>query len=289
MSSRKPRRPPAARPGNDGAPERPAPGAAGSAAGPGRAGSTAKDQAPAETAAPTVLHFPEPPRRKLRRRIWTGVAAALVLVAVAIGVLVFSPVLAVKTISVHGTGLVPAAQVDKLLAPLAGKPLPQIAESDVRALLAGIPAVADVKVEARPPSELAVRITERVPVALLKAGKRYALVDEDGRQLATVKTRAAAKLPLINAAKAKKDPDVFRTITAVLGALPPKILARLDHASAKSVDSVQLELKDGTSVLWGNAGQRELKAKVLEALLKADPEVPIQVYDVSTPTRPVTR
>jgi cell division protein FtsQ len=236
-----------------------------------------------------VLHFPEPPRRKLRRRIWMGVAAVLVLVAVAIGVLVFSPLLAVKTISVQGTDLVPAGQVDKLLAPLAGKPLPQIAESDVRTLLAGVPAVADVKVEARPPSELAVRITERVPVAVLKAGKRYALVDEEGRKLASVKTREAAKLPLIDAAKAKKDPDVFRTITAVLGALPPKILARLDHASGKSVDSVQLELKDGTSVLWGNAEQRELKATVLEALLKADPDVPIQVYDVSTPTRPVTR
>jgi cell division protein FtsQ len=279
VSGRKPRRPPAARPAAGGGPDRAKAGTAGSA----------KVQPPAESAAPTVLHFPEPPGRKLRRRIWISVAAVLVLVAGTLGVLVFSPLLAVKTISVQGTDLVPAGQVDELLAPLAGTPLPQIAESDVRTLLAGVPAVADVKVEARPPSELAVRITERVPVAVLKAGKRYALVDEEGRQLASVKSRDTAKLPLINAAKAKKDPDVFRTITAVLGALPPKILARLDHASAKSVDSVQLQLKDGTSVLWGNAEQRELKAKVLEALLKADPEVPILVYDVSTPTRPVTR
>jgi cell division protein FtsQ len=149
--------------------------------------------------------------------------------------------------------------------------------------------VADVKVEARPPSELAVRITERVPVAVLRSGKRFALIDAEGRRLTSVKSRDAVKLPLIDAAKAKKDPEVFKTITAVLGALPQKVLARLDHASAKSVDSVQLELKDGTSVLWGNAGERVLKAKVLEALLNADPEVPIQVYDVSTPTRPVTR
>lgn len=278
MSSRKPHRPPAAPPPSAG-PGRTRTGSAGGA----------KVHSPAEPAAPTVLHFPEPPGRKIRRRIWISVVAVLVLVAGTIGVLVFSPLLAVKTISVQGTDLVPAGQVDKLLAPLAGTPLPQIAESDVRALLASVPAVADVKVEARPPSELAVRITERVPVALLKDGTGYALVDEEGRQLASVKSREAAKLPLINAAKAKKDPDVFRTITAVLGALPAKILARLDHASAKTVDSVQLQLKDGTSVLWGNAEQRELKAKVLEALLKADPQVPIQVYDVSTPARPVTR
>ncbi|MFD1214730.1 cell division protein FtsQ/DivIB, partial [Arthrobacter sp. GCM10027362] len=247
------------------------------------------DAPPARPAESTVLRFPEPARRKIRRRVWIGAAVVLVLVAAAIGVLVFSPVLAVKTISVSGTSLIPAREVDDRLAPLAGTPLPQVSEAEVRSRLDGLAAVSDVKVEARPPSELSVRIIERVPVAVLKAGKSYALIDEEGRRLASVKSRGSAKLPLIDAAKAKKDPEVFRTITAVLGALPPKILARLDHASAKSVDSVKLELKDGTSVLWGNAGERELKAKVLEALLNADPEVPIQVYDVSTPTRPVTR
>ncbi|NKX49556.1 FtsQ-type POTRA domain-containing protein, partial [Arthrobacter deserti] len=221
MTGRRPRRPPAPRSGQPPAagrakastPKVQAPGQDAAAQGPPPAGSAG--------AASTVLHFPEPAGRKIRRRVWTGVALVLVLVAATIGVLVFSPVLAVKTITVQGTDLVPAQQVDSLLAPLAGTPLPQITDADVRSLLAEVPAVAGVKVEARPPSELAVRITERVPVAVLKAGKRYALDDEEGRRLASVKSRDSVKLPLINAAKARKDPEVFRTITAVLGALPP--------------------------------------------------------------------
>ena len=43
-------------------------------------------------------------------------------------------------------------------------------------------------------------------------------------------------------------------------------------------------------MLWGNDSQLELKAKVFEALLNApEPEVEVEVYDVSTPTMPVTR
>ena len=72
--------------------------------------------------------------------------------------------------------------------------------------------------------------------------------------------------------------------------LPPEILARLNHASAKSVDSVSLSLSGNQRIFWGSAEGNAPKAKVLEALLKvpaADP--PVKEYDVSTPDRPVTR
>ena len=77
----------------------------------------------------------------------------------------------------------------------------------------------------------------------------------------------------------------------VLAALPADVLARLSDASAKSVDAVELKLVDGQTIVWGNAGEKELKAKVLAALLKApaNPKNPVQVYDVSVPRHPVTR
>ena len=54
---------------------------------------------------------------------------------------------------------------------------------------------------------------------------------------------------------------------------------------------MELKLVDGQTIIWGNAGEKELKAKVLEALLKvpADPKNPVSVYDVSVPRHPVTR
>jgi cell division protein FtsQ len=43
--------------------------------------------------------------------------------------------------------------------------------------------------------------------------------------------------------------------------------------------------------VWGNAEDKELKAKALEALLKMppDPKVPVSVYDVSVPRHPFTK
>lgn len=238
----------------------------------------------------TVVAFPEPPGRKLRRRIWIGVATAAVLVVALILVLVFSPVLAIKTITVTGTDLTPEKTVDEALAPLKEQPLPQVGDDDVRPLLEGLPAVLDVTVEARPPSELAVEITERIPVAVLETGKTFALIDAEGKRIGSVKERKSAELPLIDESAASKDQEIFRTITAVLSALPADILAQLEHASAKSIDSVELQLTNGQKVLWGNDSQLELKAKVFEALLNApEPEVEVEVYDVSTPTMPVTR
>jgi cell division protein FtsQ len=238
----------------------------------------------------TVVAFPEPPGRKLRRRIWIGVATAAVLVVALILVLVFSPVLAIKTITVTGTDLTSEKTVDEALAPLKEQPLPQVGDDDVRPLLEGLPAVLDVTVEARPPSELAVEITERIPVAVLETGKTFALIDAEGKRIGSVKERKSAELPLIDESAASKDQEIFQTITAVLSALPADILAQLEHASAKSIDSVELQLTNGQKVLWGNDSQLELKAKVFEALLNApEPEVEVEVYDVSTPTMPVTR
>lgn len=243
-----------------------------------------------DDAARTVVAFPESPKRKLRRRLLIGGATAVVLFAGLLAVLVFSPVLAVQTVSVSGTDLTPKAQVETALEPLKGKPLPQVSDKEVRALLSGFPAVHDVAVEAKPPSELGIKVIEHPPVALLETGKKFALVNSDGKRLATVGKRTDVELPLIDDSTAADDREIFRTLTTVLGALPQDVLAELEHASAKSVDSVQLQLTNGKKVIWGNADQLDLKAKVFEVLLKAEePEGGITVYDVSTPTRPVTR
>ncbi len=71
--------------------------------------------------------------------------------------------------------------------------------------------------------------------------------------------------------------DLFQATAAVLGALPADVLAKLSNASAKSVDAVELKLVDGQTIVWGNASEKELKAKVLAALLKvpADAKNPV--------------
>lgn len=238
-----------------------------------------------------VLSFPEPKARR-RKRIILGTAAGLALLLAGILALaVYSPVLALRNVTVDGTKILSAEQIRAALEPLQGKPLPQISDEDVAALLQPLVQVKAVRTQARLPDALHLQITERVPVALVKQANAFQLVDVEGVELSTTTDPAAIALPVIDGGGGTLPKDLFAAITAVLGALPADVLAKLSDAKAKSVDAVELQLVDGQTIVWGNAGEKELKARVLAALLKIppDPKNPVRTYDVSVPRHPVTR
>lgn len=251
-----------------------------------------KERAPAAASnAPNVVAFPEPKSRRVRRSVLVTVGSVVAIVAALLAAAVYSPWLALDSVSVSGTRLLKPAQVQAALKPLHGKPLPQVTDQEVAALLEPLVQIKSVSVQARPPSGLAVLVRERAPVALVKQGKQYQLVDVDGVRLAVAGDPASVRLPVIDGGAGTIGKELFRATAAVLGALPADVLARLSNASAQSVDAVQLKLVDGQTIIWGNASDRELKAKVLAALLKVpeDPKNPVRVYDVSVPRHPVTR
>ncbi len=297
---------PALRPGHQGQEPGPVPAGAGAQTPvpgkPGRSDPATADPSGARTgrdgSSATVLVFPGVPRRRRRRKLWIAVAAVAALIAIVMAAVMFSPLLALKTITVDGNKLATTPAIQAALAPLMDKPLTQIDQAQVQKLLVPLQQVRSVSVEARPPSSLLVHIVEREPVALLKTDQQYILVDPDGVQLGGTPDAAAVALPLIDGGTAAIGKETFKAMTAVLAALPQSVLGKLEHASASSPDAVELTLNDGKTIVWGNASDKELKAKVLEALLNAPapsaaagrPEpAPVQVYDVSTPRHPVTR
>jgi len=238
-----------------------------------------------------VLSFPEPKGRRIKRNIIIAACIVTALIAGLVAAAIYSPALAVRTVTVEGTKMLTPEQVQAALEPLHGKPLPQVSDEDVSNLLQPLVQIKSATSQARPPSGLLVQVRERVPVALVKQGEVYQLVDMEGVQLSSTADPTTVQLPIIDGSAGVIGKDLFHAITAVLGALPADVLAKLSDASAKSVDAVELKLLDGQTIVWGNAEERELKAKVLEALLKApaDPRNPVRVYDVSVPRHPVTR
>lgn len=245
-----------------------------------------------------VLAFPMPEHKRRRRTLLFSSLAVAAVVALVMAMALFSPALAVKTVVFEGQKLVGEQILQDAVAPLVSKPLPQVRGADVAELLKPIIQVKSSRIEAKPPSTLVVHIVERVPVALLKNGEEYLLVDQDGVQLAATKDPGSVALPLIDGGTAAIGKDTFAAMTAVLANLPQSILGQLANASAKSPDAVELKLADGRSVIWGNASDMVLKAQVLEALLNAPPPtavpgkpapVPAKVFDVSAPRHPVTR
>lgn len=243
-----------------------------------------------------VLAFPETPEQARRRRVRLyrvlG-AAGLVLLLVLGAVLYFSPLLAIRTITVTGADLLPQERAEGLVQPLHGVPLPQVGQRTVGELLAGEPAVDEVRVRAEPPASLVVEVVEHQPVAQVPSGDERVLYSAQGQAIATLSAEDAEpyRLPSVSDAADLSDPQVFDAITTVLGSLPDPIRDRMESASARTVDSVTLTLEDGRTVLWGNAEHGARKAQVLGALLKVpqDEADPVKEFDVSTPDHPVTR
>lgn len=241
-----------------------------------------------------VVAFPVPRAKRVRRRFVLVAVSVIAAVAALMSVLVFTPVLAVRTITVEGTKMLTPEQVQSALAPLQGKPLPLVGPTDVSRLLTPIVQIKSVQSRAVPPNTLLVTVVERVPVALVKQSSGFSVVDGDGVEIATTKDQSAYPIPVIDPQGMHMSHDTVLAVTGVLSALPPDVLGQLATASAESVDSVQLKLSNGKTVVWGNTQDRDLKAKVLQALMKnaENPpkgQAPVSVFDVSTPRHPVTR
>nr|WP_231366468.1 FtsQ-type POTRA domain-containing protein [Zhihengliuella flava] len=204
----------------------------------------------------------------------------------------YSPLLAIKNVEVTGNSLATTASIQEDLASLQGLPLPRVAPGNVRDLLAEQPAIEDVIIQAEAPDTLRVEVIEYPPVAVTRSGQAHWLVAADGRKLRQIVDRAAYELPLISEVSADAKPELFETITRVLSVLPEPVLAQLEFATAETIDSVELELVSGERVRWGSDERSAEKASVLTALLGAEqPEgqPAVEVYDVSSPERPVTR
>lgn len=238
-----------------------------------------------------VVDLPPDPRLRTRKRwiIGTSVVAALIVTLVL--VLSFSPILAIKNIQVEGNSLVKEKDLQRALEPLHGVPLARVGTGKVMELLGGQPAVKDAIVQAEVPDTLRIQIIEHHPVAVLTEGSKRSLVGSEGQVLAVLGEKDKPKLPTVKSSAVIKNPKVFSMLTQVLSELPDTLLATVDHATATSKDFIELKLKDGTLVIWGNDQESTLKIKVLEALLGApkDKESPIKVYDISSPQHPVAR
>jgi cell division protein FtsQ len=241
-----------------------------------------------------VVAFPVPRSKRVRRRAVLVAASVVALVAGLMAVLMFTPVLAVRTITVEGTKMLSPAQVQSALAPLVGRPLPQVGPDEVNRLVLPIVQVKSVRTRAVPPNTLLVTVNERVPVALVKQQDGFSVVDGDGVEIAKAKDGSEFPVPVIDPQGAHMSHETFLAVTGVLSALPADVLGQMATASADSVDSVQLKLSNGKTVVWGNSQDRDLKAKVLQALMKnaENPpkgQAPVNVFDVSVPRHPVTR
>lgn len=226
-----------------------------------------------------------------RGKRWLAGIGALVIAAILfLGIVFYSPLLATQTITVQGANLSDQSTVQKSLEPLKGKPLTRITDHEVQDLIGNDVVVEGVSIEARPPHELEVTVHERVPVATVKSGDQYILVDKNGVAVGSKKSVDEAGVPLLEGGPDAVKSDSFTSAVAALQTLPQSLLSQLNKVEADSPSNIRLDMKDGSQVIWGTSDDSEFKAQVLNSLVKAlKDQGGASVYDVSSPDHPVTK
>jgi len=208
--------------------------------------------------------------------------AAAGLVATAGWVLFGSPLLAVRSVTVSGTHLVPRSEVLAASGLVPGTPLIRVNTARAAARIEKISQVSSAQVTRSWPNRLVIVVRERTPALVLPAyGGGYDIADADGVVLKRV-TRRPADLPFYPTVAPegalRGDPDLAAAV-AVLSELPAQLRRSVISVIAPNPDQVTLRLAGRITVLWGDTGRAAAKARALAVLMRAH----LHYYDVSAP------
>lgn len=230
-------------------------------------------------------------RRTVARRKAAGIAGGVVLSGALGWLLLLSPVLALEPgeVRVEGAGTVVA--VDQVLATVgahSGTPLPRLDTVGLRDEVLEVPGVREARVTRAWPHGLLVVLVAREPVVAVpeEGGAGFALLDMEGVQVGRVDA-APDGLPVADVPVGEA--RTLRAVLDVLEQLPPDLLAQVQGVSARTQDTVTMQLRDGVRVDWGSAAETPLKIAVLSTLRSSGAAAGATVIDVSAPRLPITR
>jgi cell division protein FtsQ len=191
-----------------------------------------------------------------------------------------SQLLAVRSVVVTGTHLVPASEVLAIAGVEPGTPLIRLNTGQVAARVDTIRQVRDAQVTRSWPDRVVIAVRERTPALAVPApGGGFDLVDATGVIVLWAATKPGA-LPLYPATVPvtllRGDPDLGAA-AAVLGELPAPLRNSVESLTAPSPDQVTLQLAGGITVVWGGTGGTSAKSEELGVLMRTHSHY----YDVS--------
>ena len=247
---------------------------------PGRAG----DQGPDQDSTHRIDRDPaNAGGREGRPRRWRRWVAAALVVAVLAGlgwIVAVSPVLAARSVTVEGTHRLSRAQVVAAAGVPLGRPLVRVPRGEIVRRVERLAEVRSARVELSFPSTVVIAVTERVAAAYRPTGPgHFTYVDATGRSFADLSTAPAGLPRLAPSPALAGDPATLAAMAQISAALPAAVRAQVDELTASVPDEVTLALRDGRSVVWGDASRTADKVRVLTALLAR----PGHVFDVSNP------
>jgi cell division protein FtsQ len=204
--------------------------------------------------------------RRRRRRI-LGYGLLAVALAVGVAYLIRTPLFGLSAVRVEGIRAVPQAEVLAASQVRIGEPYLGLDLAAVRDRVAALPRVQAVRVTRDYPSSLRITVTERQAVASVSSGSIFWLVAADGTVLDSA-GRQPADLPYVAAVPLPKGVrpgsrlpagnELANALTA-LGGMDPRLKRQVTGVQARTLDSLEFMLRDGTRVLYGLAVDQPAK------------------------------
>lgn len=223
-----------------------------------------------------------------RRILWLSISGAVVAVLIFVAIGVFTPIMALQTITVEGATRVPANQIVTALQSEINKPLPLVNMDSVRKAVEAQPLVKSYSTVAAPPHTLVIKIVERSPIGYLPRGNGFTMVDPAGVVMENSDERIPG-IPLFTVEGDSTQSPGFQAGVDVLESLPSSLAGQVDQVIAKTTDDVTLVLVGGARVFWGGPENSAFKNHVLTKLLAVNPVGSVSEYDVSSPKTAVVR
>jgi cell division protein FtsQ len=197
---------------------------------------------------------------------------------------VFSPILALRTVTVDGVSRLSAEELVAAVDGQLGVPLALLDEDRIRTELGEFPLIRSYVTELVPPDTLLIHIVERAPIGVVAAPDGFQLVDPAGITIETTVTAPEGYPAMQLAGGDTVEGAGFRSMAEVLLALPPSVLAQVSTISAQTKDDVTLTLTGSSQrVAWGSADDSIAKAAVLTSLIALHKGDGAGEYDVSAP------
>jgi cell division protein FtsQ len=222
-------------------------------------------------------------RARTRRVAWLSAAGVVVVLVAVLLVAVYSPLLALRTVTVDGTSRVDAATVVDAIDGQVGTPIALVDYDAITRELADFPLIRSYVTEIVPPHTLVVHVVERAPVVAVANGAKFDLLDPAGIVVQSSDARPDG-FPLVDIGGQDVDSPSFAAVVEVLLSLPAPLLAQVDTISASTKDNVSFVLRGvGQTVVWGSSDDSAVKAATLAAMVGNQDESDLLEYDVSAP------
>jgi cell division protein FtsQ len=205
--------------------------------------------------------------RARRRRRVLGWGLAAIALAAGVAYLIRTPLFGLSAVRVEGTRAVAQAEIARASEVRIGEPYLGLDMAAIRARVAALPRVESVRVTRDYPSSLRITVTERQAVASVSTGSLFWLVaadgtvlDSAGSQPAEVPYVASVPLPAGVGPGSRLPPgnELTNALTA-LGGMDPRLKRQISGVRARTLDSLEFTLRDGSRVLYGLAVDQPAK------------------------------